>query len=227
MRLRRRVMLDRRGQGRQDRPMRAPGTEASLIFIPDPAEPDRALELEWLETDGLGGFASSTVALANTRSYHAVFAPAVRPPLGRMVLWARSHERLMLDGAEVALDAHVTPAGRVHPRGFDLLERFEPRPWPRWTFALGNGRLLREQFLVHGAGDAILAYSWSGSAPVALGLRLLLAFRDHHDPGSREEAAGTVLRTREGRVGFRLRGESPTRFVESAGCGFLEDPLWV
>ena len=47
---------------------------------------DRALNVEWLETNGRGGFASGTIAGANTRRYHALLLTARRPPTDRYVL---------------------------------------------------------------------------------------------------------------------------------------------
>jgi glycogen debranching enzyme len=41
---------------------------------------------EWLEADGLGGFASGTVSGIRTRRYHALLLAATKPPAGRVVL---------------------------------------------------------------------------------------------------------------------------------------------
>jgi len=43
-------------------------------------------DAEWLEADGLGGFASGTVSGIRTRRYHALLLTATTPPAGRMVL---------------------------------------------------------------------------------------------------------------------------------------------
>ena len=44
------------------------------------------LDAEWLEADGLGGFASGTVGGPRTRRYHALLLTATTPPTGRVVL---------------------------------------------------------------------------------------------------------------------------------------------
>ncbi len=46
---------------------------------------DAALRREWLETNGLGGFASSTIIGLNTRRYHGLLVAATKPPVGRFV----------------------------------------------------------------------------------------------------------------------------------------------
>ena len=50
---------------------------------------DAALQREWLETNGLGGFASSTIAGLNTRRYHGLLVAATKPPVGRLVLLSK------------------------------------------------------------------------------------------------------------------------------------------
>src|SRR5437660_4123596 len=105
-------------------------------------------EAEWLEADGLGGFASGTVGLARSRRYHALLLTATRPPTGRVVL---------VNGAEVWLDR---PSGRValstqryapdvlHPDGATRIARFTPDPWPQWTFALPGGGTIEHGLFV-------------------------------------------------------------------------------
>src|SRR4051794_26170429 len=53
---------------------------------------------EWLETNGIGGYASSTVAGRNTRRYHGLLVAATHPPVGRMVLVSKLEETLLIDG---------------------------------------------------------------------------------------------------------------------------------
>src|SRR5690606_2960160 len=73
--------------------------------------------LEWIETDGRGGYASSTAIGANTRRYHGLLVVALRPPTDRVVLLSRLEETLFTpDGARYDLAANVYP-GVVHPEG--------------------------------------------------------------------------------------------------------------
>ena len=46
---------------------------------------DAALRREWLETNGIGGFASSTIIGLNTRRYHGLLTAATKPLVGRFV----------------------------------------------------------------------------------------------------------------------------------------------
>jgi glycogen debranching enzyme len=68
---------------------------------------DRALSLEWLETNGRGGFSSGTVAGANTRRYHALLLTARKPPSERFVLVNHLEEWLDIDGQAIPLSMNV------------------------------------------------------------------------------------------------------------------------
>ena len=78
---------------------------------------DAASRREWLETNGIGGFASSTVAGMNTRRYHGLLVAAIKPPVERYVLLSKFEERLVIDGKAFDLSANRYP-GVVHPLGF-------------------------------------------------------------------------------------------------------------
>ncbi|MEO8227266.1 MAG: glycogen debranching enzyme N-terminal domain-containing protein, partial [Gemmatimonadota bacterium] len=80
------------------------------LSLPEPgAEPSAWLTHEWLVTNGLGGYASGTVAGVATRRYHGYLIAALANPLGRTVMLGGVHERVMLpDGAAVELGGEDT-----------------------------------------------------------------------------------------------------------------------
>jgi glycogen debranching enzyme len=65
-----------------------------------------ALRREWIVTNGLGGYASGTVAGINTRRYHGLLVAALTPPAGRTVLVAGLSEWVVLDGRRYPLSTH-------------------------------------------------------------------------------------------------------------------------
>src|SRR5713226_8511053 len=77
---------------------------------------------EWLETNGLGGFASSTINGLNTRRYHGLLVAATKPPVGRFVLLSKLEETLLVDGS-FDLSANRYP-GVVHPQASGILSSF-------------------------------------------------------------------------------------------------------
>ena len=96
---------------------------------------DAALRREWLETNGLGGFASSTIVGLNTRRYHGLLVAALKPPVGRFVLLSKLEETLIIDGQAFELSANRYP-GVVHPQGFRYLKQFRLDPFPVFTYEI-------------------------------------------------------------------------------------------
>ncbi len=135
--------------------------------------------LEWLETNGLGGYASGTVAGAGTRGYHGLLVAAVRPPAQRAMLVTGCDEWLELD-PPIYLSTHQYP-GAVAPEGWQLLERFAAVPAPTWTYRTASHRVERRVFMVHERNTTVVRYRLLAGDPVMLGVRPFFVFRDHHD----------------------------------------------
>jgi predicted glycogen debranching enzyme len=137
---------------------------------------------EWLEADGLGGFASGTATLTRTRRYHALLLVATSPPTGRMVL---------VNGCDVFL---TTPAGRwalstqryvpnvLHPDGHERIASFTAEPWPTWEFETPDGYLVRHEIVVeHGTGRTLVTWRLTrGDGVVTLEVRPFMSGRDYH-----------------------------------------------
>ena len=142
-----------------------------------PGEPDAR---EWLETNGLGGYAMSTVTGQNTRRYHGLLVAATKPPVGRMVLLSKLEETLLVDGRRIDLSTNRFPGTR-HPEGFRFLKEFRLEPFPTWVFEAEGIVLERTLFMVHGENTIAVSYRLlSDTAGVKLEVRPLVAFRDFH-----------------------------------------------
>src|ERR1043165_2715775 len=98
---------------------------------------DAASRREWLETNGIGGFASSTVAGLNTRRYHGLLVAATRPPVGRTLLLSKLEETLVVAGSRYELSANQY-AGVVHPQGHQFMSRFRLDPFPVFTYRVAG-----------------------------------------------------------------------------------------
>lgn len=142
---------------------------------------DRALSLEWLETNGCGGFASGTVAGANTRRYHALLVATVAPGQTRYVLVNHMEEWLRVDGHEIALSTNVYP-GVMHPQGYRHCLSFASTPWPTWTFAFNGRKIRREIFCVRGRTIVVVRWTLLKTTKdsVELRIRPMLTGRDYH-----------------------------------------------
>ena len=94
------------------------------------------MDAEWLEADGLGGFASGTVGLVRTRRYHALLAASSTPPTGRFALVGGLDATVQTPAGSFALSSQRYSGGVTQPDGGTRIVSFEPEPWPRWLFRL-------------------------------------------------------------------------------------------
>ncbi|MBI2466217.1 MAG: glycogen debranching enzyme family protein [Candidatus Rokubacteria bacterium] len=137
---------------------------------------------EWLCTNGLGGFASGTVAGLLTRRYHGLLVAALAPPLGRTLLVAKVEDTVEYGGRTYPLfanrwaDAEVDPHGYRHAEGFRL-----EGTTPVWTYACADLLLEKRVFMAPGANTTYVRYRvLRASGPVGLVLTLLVNYRDYH-----------------------------------------------
>src|SRR6266478_4180974 len=95
------------------------------------------LEAEWLEPDGLGGFASGTVSGVRTRRYHGLLLPATMPPAGRTILVNGVEAWIELSHITFAISSQHYHPDVLYPDGATRLTSFRLDPWPTWTFEFG------------------------------------------------------------------------------------------
>ncbi|MGH2348564.1 MAG: glycogen debranching enzyme N-terminal domain-containing protein, partial [bacterium] len=140
------------------------------------------LRREWLVTNGLGGYASGTLAGVNTRRYHGWLVAALNPPVDRTVLVAGAVEWATYDGRRYALSTHQFGDGTIHPHGYRHLQSFALEgTLPVWTFALADALIERRIWMRHGANTTYVMYRVvGGSRPVDLEIIPLVTYRDFH-----------------------------------------------
>ena len=136
---------------------------------------------EWLEADGLGGFASGTVDGIRTRRYHALLLHADAPPAGRRILVNDVEAWLEVGGERRSLTSQRYSPGVVVGDA-SRIAAFEPEPWPRWTLELPGGiRVVHERFVRHREPVVVLRWRLEGAARgTRLCVRPLLSGRDPH-----------------------------------------------
>ena len=144
---------------------------------------DASTSREWLETNGLGGFSSSTIIGLNTRRYHGLLTAATKPPVGRVVMLSKLEETLIIEGQRYELSANQYP-GVVNPRGFQYQTGFRLDPFPVFTFEVEGLRLEKSIFMVEGQNTTVVQYELQADGvrdeSVRLEIRPLIAFRDYH-----------------------------------------------
>ncbi|MFN0135423.1 MAG: amylo-alpha-1,6-glucosidase [Phycisphaerae bacterium] len=189
---------------------------------------------EWLEPDGLGGFAMGTVGSVRMRRYHGLLLTATNPPTGRLMLvngfdaWVETPS-----GAHYLTAQKYTP-GVIAPDRPATIESFESEPWPTWRYTLPDDTSIEhELFAVH--GSPIVALRWRLLSPhggVTLHVRPFLSGRDYHsmqhENGAmrfepRADGDELVWQTYDGVPEFRSRCNGEYRHEPHWYRGFLYD----
>jgi predicted glycogen debranching enzyme len=146
---------------------------------------EKAIGTEWLETNGLGGYASSTVLGINTRKYHSLLVAATDPPVGRILMLSKLDETVIIDGIRFDLSASEYRT-TIYPRGYRYLDRVRLDPFPVFTYVAGGIRLEKSIFMPHGENTTCVIYQVESlpngprTSQVVLEVRPILGLRDHH-----------------------------------------------
>jgi len=135
---------------------------------------------EWLESNGLGGWSSSTISGAHTRRYHGLLVVATDPPVGRVVLLSHLDESLVFDHNRLELCCGIFPSA-VHPQGHQSLHSFALSPVPTWTYANSDFTLHNRLAMLNGEHAVVVCYELERvPGPIYLELRPFFAGRDYH-----------------------------------------------
>jgi len=137
---------------------------------------------EWLCTNGIGGFASGTVAGSLTRRYHGLLVAALEPPLGRTLLVAKVDDTVTYDRAGASLATNRWAGGAIDPQGYRAIERFVlDGSTPVWTYAVADALVEKRVWMEPGANTTYVRYRvLRARGLLALQLRILVDYRDYH-----------------------------------------------
>src|ERR1700733_7797342 len=142
-----------------------------------------ATKREWLVTNGLGGYASGTIAGILTRRYHGLLIAALQPPGGRTLLVSKFDEIFSYDGRNYELGANRWSDGSISPEGFRLIERFRLEgTTPVWTFACADALIEKRVWMQDGANTTYVRYEMLRGAvgTTDIEIKALVNYRDFH-----------------------------------------------
>jgi len=187
---------------------------------------ERAIEREWLVTNGIGGFASGTISDTNTRRYHGLLTAALAPPIGRTLLIAGIEISVQYASRKYDLAAHEFGDETIAPQGYRYLESFHlDHGMPVWRYAFADA-LLEKRVLMQRGHNATYVNLRALRASDSLSLELtpLCGYRDYHAHshggwplGVRDIPDGCEIEAFPGAQPYRLR---------CAGASFISDPAW-
>jgi predicted glycogen debranching enzyme len=143
---------------------------------------DIASRKEWLVTNGLGGFASGTVAGLNTRRYHGFLIAALRPPLDRILCVAKIDPVAHYSDETYPLSCNEYMDSTIDPHGYRYLETFQLEGLiPVWSYALADARLEQRVWMAYGCNTTYITYTLTrATRSLSLSLTPLCTYRDYH-----------------------------------------------
>ena len=186
-----------------------------------------ALTREWLETNGIGGFSSSTILGLNTRRYHGLLTAATKPPVGRFVLLSKLEETLVIDGRRYELSSNQYP-GVIHPQGFNYQTAFQLNPFPRFTYEIEGVRVDKLVFMVQGENTTVVQYELTNTdhTDIRLEIRPLIAFRDYHSTTHENDALNAHIEIEPGLTTFRPYGDLPALHLAHDQAAIDSNGFW-
>ena len=189
--------------------------------------PLEAMEWEWLDVDGSGGYASSSVTNCHTRKYHGLLTANLAHPAGRHVLLSKFEDSLCLGEEEYFFSCHQYPNFLFPPRP-PCLTKFSLAPAPQFTYRI-DGLIVHKTIMLLPAGDGLLIRYDFEHAPESLLLRLkpFLAFRGFH--ALTKENPFLDTRTEPLKSGFLIQPyrDMPSLYIRTdINSGFFPSPRW-
>jgi predicted glycogen debranching enzyme len=189
---------------------------------------DEMLELEWLLTNRIGAYASSTVVGCNTRRYHGLLVAATAPPVCRELALSSIMEQLVLDQTVIDLGANEF-GGAFSPRGFEHLVEFRNDAAPTFVYRAGGVELTKEVLLAEAANSVAVRYTVRGAGAGKVGLRLwpFVAMRDFHGLRHVEQPHRMTYETQDGGIAVQDRmRHGHALHVVSKEAQFQGKPQW-
>ena len=198
-----------------------------MIRIACKQNPLSETAFEWLETDGRGGYASTTLSGCHTRRYHGLLVANLAAPEGRHVLLSKLEDSLLAGGDEHFITSHRYP-GLAFPPGGPPLEEFTLDLIPRFAYGMGEIRLEKRVLMVRDRDLLLVRYDLEGSpGGASLCLKPFLAFRGYHTLAHENDHLRT--RTEPIENGFKTEPYQgmPPLFIRTSGpSSFTPSPAW-
>lgn len=188
----------------------------------------QGIQKEWLLTNGIGGFASSTIIGANTRRYHGMLIASLNPPVKRHLILSKLDESIEINDISYNLSSFQTPGFVM--RGYYHLQHVSIDPLPVFTYNVADIFIQKRLGMVHGQNTTVIVYRIiNGVKPCKLKLTPLLNFRDYHNNSNRQhmnfketyEKNTVIVKTPDPEVEIRIF-HSDGRFVDIDNCYFTD-----
>lgn len=183
------------------------------------------IKREWIIGNGLGGYASSTVIGAGTRTYHGLLVAAPESSSDRVLLLSSLDEEISIDNDTYRLATHKYP-GTVFPTGFNYLSKFILAPFPLWVYQPDVFTIKKKIFMIHKSNTTCILYDIRSRKEGAL-LRIfpLINSRNFHYT-TRASDLTFSQKTDPAGAGVTLESSNGFPLCLSSNLQYHPDPVW-
>lgn len=190
------------------------------------AQYDFSSSLEWLETNGVGGYSGGSVAGSNTRRYHGILVAATQPPVGRMVVLSKLEETLVVKDKRFELSSNQYP-GAIYPHGFQYLKSFGKNFFPEFVYDAGGVELKKTIAGIQGENTVVILYEvLKAKGKVTLELMPLASCKDFHSEAHANDSIYKNYLFDEGVFQTMNYEACPEVFISVPGSSFVESKSW-
>src|SRR6266487_2475926 len=187
---------------------------------------NEAIQHEWLETNGLGGWAGSSVIGCNTRRYHGLLVAATVPPAERMNLVSKLDETIIINNQRFQLGANDY-GDVIAPNGYQYLTSFSKELFPEWLYEVNGIQLKKTIAMVHGVNTTLILYNVEkAEQPFTLELLPLISARGYH---SLQHAYNNIfwdVQFENGIFKNQPYYGAPNIYISIPGAAYKHDPRW-
>ncbi len=184
---------------------------------------------EWIVTNGLGGYASSTVLGVNTRKYHGMLVAAFHPPRNRRVCITKLDEELKLGNSFYPLFANEFQNG-IYPKGFQFLTEFSLSPFPKYVYNVQNVKVSKTVFMPHKRNAVVAVYEVLNVGDLDAEIHVFpkIACRHFHLVISRwQNPPRFVQKTQGRRVKINVEAPPSTVIMEVTDGTYHQSEKWI
>jgi predicted glycogen debranching enzyme len=190
---------------------------------------ENAIRKEWILTNGLGGYASSTVLGINTRKYHGLLVAAFHPPRDRRVCLAKLDEEVKIENNIYPLSANEFQDG-IFPRGHIFLKEFSSSPFPSYTYTVENVEVQKTIFMPYEKNAVITIYNVLNRSDFNVEIRVfpLINWRHFHSVTDRWKIPWQFVQKREDKkVDIRFGAPQSTLMMTTTEGSYLATGKWI
>jgi predicted glycogen debranching enzyme len=188
-----------------------------------------AIKREWIVTNGLGGYASSTVLGLNTRKYHGLLVAALKPPRKRTVCLSKVDEEVIMGSESYPLGVSEFQNG-IFPKGYLFLKEFSVSPFPRYVYYVQDVRVEKNLFLPYRKNAAIILYQIFNKADLDVKFRVypLINWRHIHFVTNRWRTSFNFVQKRGDKaVDVRFGLTEPVLLMQATSGCYKADGRWI